>query len=147
MRRAAPERTVDITIQPGLVAPADSLLIRIALKELLDNAWKFTGRIDQPKIEVGSMQGEPGLTVFYVRDNGSGFDMAYADRLFRTFQRLHPTKDFPGNGIGLVRASRVIARHGGRVWTGSAVDQGSTFYFTLPGPGAMQPAGPGLQER
>ena len=147
IRRAAPNRAVEITIEPGLTAPADPLLLRIALRELLDNAWKFTGRVRQPKIEVGGMQGEYGTTVFYVRDNGSGFDMAYADRLFRAFQRLHPSTDFPGNGIGLVRASRVMARHGGRVWSGSAVDQGSTFYFTLPGPGDMQPQAGAIQER
>jgi light-regulated signal transduction histidine kinase (bacteriophytochrome) len=132
MMRMAPERQVDVMIHPGLVASADPLLIQMALKELLENAWKFTGRVERARIEFGQTTGEPDAPVFFVRDNGNGFDMAYADKLFHTFQRLHPTDQFPGNGIGLVRASRVIARHGGRVWAGSAVDQGSTFYFTLP---------------
>jgi two-component system, NtrC family, sensor kinase len=145
MVRVAPQRRVEVTIEPGLVACADPLLIQMALKELLENAWKFTGGVEPARIEFGRAPGEDDPAVFYVRDNGNGFDMAYADKLFHTFQRLHPTDQFPGNGIGLVRASRVIARHGGRVWAGSAINQGSTFYFTLP-PQAPEQA-PALHHR
>jgi two-component system, NtrC family, sensor kinase len=133
LSRGAPERRVQVSIEPGLTAAADPFLIHIALEELLENAWKFTSAVDAARIEVGRMHGQTDSTVFYVRDNGTGFDMAYADKLFRTFQRLHPVDEFPGTGIGLVRPGRAIARHGGRVWTGSAIQQGSTFYFTLPG--------------
>jgi light-regulated signal transduction histidine kinase (bacteriophytochrome) len=105
--------------------------LRIAVTNLLDNAWKFTGRIADPRIEFGTaiMDGE---NVYYIRDNGAGFDMAYADKLFGAFQRLHSTDEFPGTGIGLATVKRIINRHGGRVWAESEMQKGATFYFTLP---------------
>jgi light-regulated signal transduction histidine kinase (bacteriophytochrome) len=103
----------------------------VVLDNLLQNAWKFTGRQPRPRIEFGSIsEPEPA---FYVRDNGAGFDMAYADRLFGVFQRLHSAKDFPGTGVGLATVQRIINRHGGRAWATGAPNQGATIYFTLPG--------------
>lgn len=138
LARADPQRQVEATVESGMAVEGDRRLLDMALKALLSNAWKFTGCQEQPRIEVGQIQQAAGGPVFFVRDNGVGLDMAYADKLFRAFQRLHPRDAFPGHGIGLVTASRVIARHGGRVWVSSAVDQGSTFYFTLPDPPPAQ---------
>jgi light-regulated signal transduction histidine kinase (bacteriophytochrome) len=112
-------------------AYADPRLLRIVLANLLENAWKFTARRQRPAVEVGPMQ-DTALPTYYVRDNGAGFDPAYASRLFGAFQRLHPDREFPGTGIGLAIVQRVIARHGGTVWADSRPDQGATFYFTLP---------------
>ena len=97
---------------------------------MLDNAWKFTGTRAQARIEVGECE-QNGTCAFFVRDNGVGFDMGYADKLFAPFQRLHAMHEFPGTGIGLVTVQRIIARHGGRVWVEADVDQGATIYFTL----------------
>lgn len=138
LARSEPQRRVDVTVEPGMTVEGDRRLLDMALKALLSNAWKFTGRREQPRIEVGQIQQASGGPVFFVRDNGAGLDMAYADKLFRAFQRLHPRDEFPGHGIGLVTASRVIARHGGKVWVNSVVDQGSIFYFTLPDPPPAQ---------
>ena len=100
------------------------------LQNMLDNAWKFTARLPHTKVEVGRTQYD-GKIVYYVRDNGAGFDMAYADKLFAPFQRLHTTDEFEGTGIGLATVQRIVHRHGGRIWGEGAVDQGATFYFTL----------------
>ena len=127
-----PGQPVHCRIEPGLEAQGDSRLIRSVMDNLLGNAWKFSGRKAQPLIEVGR-DAESGA--FFVRDNGSGFDMAYADKLFGTFQRLHAAQEFPGSGIGLATAARIIKRHGGRIWAESAPEQGATFYFTLPAAG------------
>lgn len=108
----------------------DPHLLTIAFENLLGNAWKFTGKQVRGCIEVGkTMNGSENA--FYVRDNGAGFDMAYADKLFGAFQRLHSPADFEGTGIGLVTVQRIVARHGGRIWAEGAVGQGATFYFTL----------------
>ena len=128
---ANPDRSVPMIIAPGMRAHADPRLLRIVVANLLENAWKFTARRQRPAVEVGPVQ-NTALPTYYVRDNGAGFDPAYASRLFGAFQRLHPDREFPGTGIGLAIVQRVIARHGGTVWADSQPDQGATFYFTLP---------------
>jgi two-component system NtrC family sensor kinase len=126
-----PERVVRLSIEDQLLAEADSRLMRVAFDNLLGNAWKFTAKVSEPRIEVGIDQ-QQGGAVFFVRDNGAGFNMKYAESLFHPFQRLHNESDFPGTGIGLATVHRIIDRHGGRIWASSAVDQGATFYFTIP---------------
>jgi light-regulated signal transduction histidine kinase (bacteriophytochrome) len=122
-----PERSVNIEIQPGLLADADPLLARVALENLLANAWKYTGKTSSASIAFGALDEH----TFFVRDNGAGFDMAYADQLFTPFQRLHTNEEFEGNGIGLAIVQRVARRHGGRVWAEASPGQGAAFYFTL----------------
>jgi PAS domain S-box-containing protein len=130
LRKAEPNRAVEIVIAPRLEAEGDERLLRVALDNLLRNAWKFTSQQPQARIEFGFMaEPEPA---FFVRDNGVGFDPAYANKLFGVFQRLHSANEFPGTGVGLATVQRVIARHSGRVWATGAVNQGATFYFTLP---------------
>jgi PAS domain S-box-containing protein len=130
LRRANPEHRVEFAVAPGLAAEADPHLLRIVLENLLGNAWKFTGGRPDARIEFGAGT-EEGRPVYYVRDNGVGFDMAYAAKLFGAFQRLHAMTEFPGTGIGLATVQRIIHRHGGRVWADGAVGEGATFYFTL----------------
>ncbi len=127
-----PERQVSVSVQPGLRAVGDGRLVRVALENLLANAWKFTAQQERAEISVGQQIDAAGQPVFFVRDNGAGFDMAYADKLFLPFQRLHAASEFPGTGIGLAIVSRVIERHGGRLWAESAPGCGATFFFTLP---------------
>jgi light-regulated signal transduction histidine kinase (bacteriophytochrome) len=126
-----PERRVKARIEGGMIAHADPQLLRIALGNLLDNAWKFTTRSTAPEVEVGQCRGVPTPT-YFVRDNGAGFDPAYADKLFGAFERLHTEKEFPGTGIGLAIVHRIVTRHGGKIWAESAPGQGATFFFTLP---------------
>jgi two-component system, sensor histidine kinase and response regulator len=125
------ERTVPMNIAPGMRAHGDPRLLRVVVANLLENAWKFTARQQRPTVEVGARKGAP-LPTYYVRDNGAGFDPAYASRLFGAFQRLHADRDFPGTGIGLAIVQRVITRHGGTIWAESMPEQGATFWFTLP---------------
>lgn len=132
LRRAQPERTADVVIQEDVTAFADARLIRVALENLLGNAWKFTSKVDRARIEFGTRKDDSGQLVYFVRDNGAGFDMKYAERLFGAFQRLHAEKDFPGTGIGLATVQRILLRHGGHIWVDAAVGQGATFQFTLP---------------
>jgi two-component system, sensor histidine kinase and response regulator len=128
---ASPERNVRVAVAPGMRAYGDPRLLSIVMGNLLENAWKFTGRRKRPAIEVGPVQNTTQPT-YYVRDNGAGFDPAYASRLFAAFQRLHADREFPGTGIGLAIVHRVISRHGGTVWADSRPEQGATFYFSLP---------------
>jgi two-component system, NtrC family, sensor kinase len=130
LRQSDPERQVEVIIEEGLLAQGDTALLRIALTNLLGNAWKFTSQRRQARIEFGATVEESG-TVYFVRDNGAGFNMHYAAKLFGAFQRLHTATEFPGTGIGLATVQRVIARHGGRVWAKGTVDQGAVFFFTL----------------
>ena len=127
-----PERDVAVQIESGLHAHGDSGLIHIVLENLMCNAWKFTSHIAHATIRVGQKADTAGLPVFFVSDNGAGFDMAYADKLFVAFQRLHLASEFPGTGIGLATVSRAIARQGGRLWAEAAVGKGANFFFTLP---------------
>ncbi len=144
VRSREPKRSVTVEVAGGVRVCGDPRLLRIALENLIANAWKFTRRHPEPRIEFGS-EGHDGHRVFYIRDNGAGFDMRYAGRLFGAFQRLHSTHEFEGTGIGLATVARVVRRHGGRIWAESAPNQGASFYFTLgepPGPpDATQEAG------
>ncbi len=130
MRHNDPERQVDVTIGEGCHCEGDSRLLRILLQNLLENAWKYSARNPHPEIAFGRSV-ENGETVFFVRDNGVGFDMKYADRLFAPFQRLHSPEDFAGSGIGLATVARIAHRHGGRVWVEAAPGKGAVFRFTL----------------
>ena len=124
-------RQVEVTIEPILITRGDPHLLRIVIENLLGNAIKFSAREEKPEIEVGMIE-QAEEKAFYVRDNGVGFNMAYADKLFGAFQRLHGADDFSGNGIGLATVQRIINLHGGRIWAESEVGKGATFYFTLP---------------
>ena len=123
----SPDRVVRTAVQPGLSAVADSVLLRSVLENLIGNAWKYTARTTRASIEFGREGGE-----FYVRDNGVGFDMAYSDKLFKPFERLHSAEEFPGTGIGLATVDRILRRHGGRARAEGAPGRGATVYFTLP---------------
>ena len=130
LRKIQPERKVEFVIVPGIVTDGDARLLRIALENLLGNSWKFTGKRPEARIEFGAAE-QQGRPAYFVRDNGAGFDMAYAGKLFGAFQRLHGAAEFPGTGIGLATVQRIIHRHGGEVWAEGKVEQGATFYFTL----------------
>jgi len=125
-------RTVDVIIREGVIVSGDPALLKIALENLVNNAWKFTGKAERPQLEFG-MTIKEGKAACFIRDNGAGFDMAYVNKLFGAFQRLHTTLEFPGAGIGLATVQRIINRHGGEVWAEGEVGKGATFYFTLPG--------------
>ena len=130
LKESQPGRQIELRIQEGLETTADASLLRIALENLLGNAWKFTSKKPLGHIEFGKTR-DNGTPAYFVRDDGAGFDPAYAERLFGAFQRLHSTSEFPGTGIGLATVQRIVHRHGGKIWAESAVGQGATFYFTL----------------
>jgi light-regulated signal transduction histidine kinase (bacteriophytochrome) len=130
LRLVEPRRIADVAVEPDLTAKVDARLMRIALENLLGNAWKFTSKRERAKIEFGAAMRE-GQRVFFVRDNGAGFKNEYVDRIFAPFQRLHSEKQFPGTGIGLAIVQRIIQRHGGRIWAEGGEDKGAVFYFTV----------------
>ncbi len=137
-QKSEPARNVIFSTDGPSPALGDKALLRIALTNLLGNAWKFTGNAEHPRVEFGARKAD-GRTVYYVRDNGAGFDPGGSERLFKPFQRLHTNQEFPGSGIGLAIVSRIIERHGGKIWAESAVGKGATFYFTLGDETHMQP--------
>jgi PAS domain S-box-containing protein len=136
IRAADPGRQVEVEVASGLLTVGDSHLLRLALDNLLSNAWKFTGNCEHAAISVGVVR-EPGDQVFFVRDNGAGFDMRYAGKLFDPLQRLHSADEFEGNGIGLAIVHRILGRHGGRIWAESEIGRGTTFFFTVT-PGSVE---------
>ena len=131
LRKAEPERCVESLVTPNLTAFGDSHLLRIALQNLIQNSWKFTRHRPQAKIEFGASV-EGGSPGFYIKDNGTGFNMEYAGKLFQPFQRLHDAKEYPGTGIGLALVQRIIRRHAGSIRVEAEENQGATFFFTIP---------------
>jgi light-regulated signal transduction histidine kinase (bacteriophytochrome) len=131
LQQTDPERIVEVSIAPNLVAESDPRLIKVVLENLINNAWKYTSKQEFARIEFNVTKDGANGHVYYVRDNGAGFDMAYVNKLFGVFQRLHTTSEFPGIGIGLAIVQRIINRHGGRVWAEGSLNEGATFYFTL----------------
>lgn len=130
LRKAEPKRDIHTRVEATCAMRADPNLMKIVLNNLIGNAWKFTRRTEGPRIEFGCMR-KGGAVVFFVRDNGVGFDMGQSEKLFVPFKRLHSEKDYPGTGIGLATVARIIRRHGGRIWAESEPGQGATFFFTL----------------
>jgi signal transduction histidine kinase len=130
LRKTEPGRQVEFVLGEGITANGDPRLLRIALENLIGNAWKFTAKRSSARIEFGAT-GDNGVRTYFVRDNGAGFDMAYANKLFGAFQRLHATMEFNGTGIGLATVQRIVHRHNGRIWASAKVEEGATFYFTL----------------
>ena len=136
LREQEPDHCVEFIVNPDMVGFADARLMEVALANLLGNAWKFSSKKSSPRIEFGIESDTEWEPVYFVRDNGAGFNQEYADNLFKPFQRLHGAHEFSGSGIGLATVQRVIARHGGKIWAKGALDVGATFYFTL---GVVQP--------
>jgi len=130
LRQSQTNRSVEFIVAPKLLVNGDRQLLQILMRNLLENAWKYTSKCPNARIEVGFVT-ENGKKAYFVKDNGAGFEMKYADRLFLPFQRLHSDQEYAGNGIGLAIVQRVVQRHGGEVWTKAKVGQGATFYFTL----------------
>lgn len=141
LARTQPDRQVSVTIAGGLLDRGDPRLLGIVLDNLIGNAWKFTGRRAHAHIEVGAVAAPGGGRAYFVRDDGAGFDMAFAGKLFGVFQRLHAASEFEGTGVGLATVQRVIHRHGGKVWAEAEVGRGATFYFTLGLAGTADPGG------
>ena len=131
LREQEPSRAIEVAVDEGIVVQADAQLLRIALDNLLGNAWKFTTTTASPRIAISAHR-QGGATVFAIRDNGVGFDMAYASKLFGAFQRLHRQSEFPGTGIGLATVAKIASRHRARIWAESAVDQGAAFFIAFP---------------
>jgi len=130
LQQREPGRAVEVSVSDGMLAEADPHLLRVALENLIGNAWKFTSKAAESRIEIGALK-ERGRTTFFVRDNGAGFEMAYAHRLFGAFQRLHSATEYAGTGIGLATVQRIVHRHGGRIWAEAEVGTGAVFFFTL----------------
>jgi PAS domain S-box-containing protein len=132
LKETQPERNVSFLIEKGLTAKGDFRLLRVAMENLLRNAWKYTSKCEQAMIEFGLLKATGEDLTYFVRDNGCGFDMSTAEKLFQPFQRLHGDEEFPGTGVGLTTVHRIITRHGGRIWAESEVNKGTTFFFILP---------------
>jgi len=132
LRSDHPERLINVVIEKDLFLYGDKKLFNIALENLIDNAWKFTSKVTDPRIELGSIKSESGV-IFFIKDNGCGFDMEYADKIFIAFQRLHNKNEYPGIGIGLATVKRIMNLHGSKIWVKSELNKGTTFYFELPG--------------
>jgi light-regulated signal transduction histidine kinase (bacteriophytochrome) len=130
LQRRNPERHVEVLVGNCPPAEGDTRLLQIALDNLLQNAWKYSSIREQSRIEFGCQKRRSGL-IYFVRDNGAGFDSRHTDRLFKPFQRLHSSSEFPGTGVGLATVQRIIQRHGGDIWAEAKVDEGATFYFTI----------------
>lgn len=130
LKKTEPERRVEFVIADGIVADGDAGMLRAAIDNLMGNAWKYSGKHKTARIEFGVTR-KDGNAVYFIRDDGAGFDMQYADKLFTPFHRLHTTSEFPGLGIGLATVQRIVNRHGGRIWAEGSIDKGATFYFTL----------------
>ena len=130
LQQHEPGRAVEVAVWEGMSAEADPHLLRVALENLIGNAWKFTSKAAKPHIEIGALK-DHGRATFFVRDNGAGFEMAYADKLFGAFQRLHAASEYAGTGIGLATVQRIVHRHGGRIWAEGEVGKGAVFFFTL----------------
>jgi signal transduction histidine kinase len=130
LRAQDPARPTEFVLIDRLVVEGDPTLLRLVLQNLLGNAWKFSARVAQPRIEFG-MRAEDGRFVYFVRDNGAGFDMRFAEKMFGLFQRFHSSNEFPGTGVGLATVQRIVRKHGGRIWADSQPGQGATFSFTL----------------
>ncbi len=134
LHKGSPTRAVEFKIQDTVEAAGDGSLLRIVLENLIGNAWKFTSKKEKAVIEFGSVLQPDGSNPYFVKDNGTGFNMQYAGRLFSPFQRLHGESEFEGNGIGLATVDKIVRRHGGRIWVEAAPEAGATFFFTLAGP-------------
>jgi len=130
LKQRDPSREVELAVQPELWALGDAGLLYSALFNLLENAWKFTSKRPSARVEFGAVE-KNGTPVYFVRDDGAGFDMACSQRLFQAFQRLHAASEYAGNGIGLATVARIVKRHGGRVWAEGSIGRGATFYFSL----------------
>jgi light-regulated signal transduction histidine kinase (bacteriophytochrome) len=123
---------VEVKIEPGMNVTGDPVLLRLVVHNLLENAYKFTARTEDAHVDVSRVESEAGRSTFAVRDNGAGFDMRYADKLFRPFERLHRQDEFRGTGVGLTTVSRILNRHGGRIWADGVPGEGASFFFDLP---------------
>lgn len=145
LRAADAQRSVETTLEPGIVVTGDARLLRLCLESLLGNAWKFTSRTADAQIFFGR-DSDAGVPALCVRDNGAGFEQKYSDKLFRAFQRLHGESEFEGSGMGLARAQRVVLAHGGRIWARSQRGAGAAFYFTLPDRAATGATGTNLEQ-
>ena len=130
LRRQFPDRSVQFAIEPGMQVQGDPTLLRVVIENLLGNAWKYSGKAAQANIGFGRHAQD--ADAFTVHDNGAGFDMRFADRLFGVFQRLHSANDFPGTGVGLASVRRIVRRHGGEIWGEAEVNHGARFHFSLP---------------
>jgi light-regulated signal transduction histidine kinase (bacteriophytochrome) len=131
LRQRFPNRDVEVEIEAPLPCTGDPRLLAVLLENLIGNAWKFTAKAPQARIRIGRKSAQDGQEVYFVEDNGAGFDMAYADKLFKAFQRLHAASEFEGTGIGLATVHRIVTRHGGRVWAEASPGHGAIFQFTL----------------
>ena len=131
LRDSEPNRVVDIDIQADLMINGDLAMVTVVMQNLIGNAWKYSSKATYAHVQIGSETLEGGMTCIFVLDNGAGFDMAYGDKLFEVFQRLHQDTEFEGTGIGLANVKRVVERHGGRIWAQAAPGEGATFRFTL----------------